>query len=432
MMRALRRRLAFLMTALTALVLAGALAVTWQFSQQQYTTSAEALFTQNFTALCDRLAEADTVSDAWLAEQERASGCLLFLQDNGAALHYPGASAAQSRAALETQLWQAAAGQLSAETFGGAGARQSVRFSLGGYGDIPYRCAAALLPRGAHGDYLLVALAQDTRFLAQHGLATALQYAALWLAGTAILLCLCFWLAGRALAPTEQAMGRQKEFIAAASHELRSPLAVIKASLQALAEQDLPAAQQAQFLRSSQAEADRMARLTDDLLLLARGDAGRLSLQLQPVTPDTLCIELYDQFYPLARQSGHTLMLELPERGVPTVQADAERLKQLLAILLHNALEHTPPGATVTLRLCAGGAKSPLSIAVADNGPGIADADKAKIFERFYRADVSRTDKQHCGLGLAVAQELAQLHGAVLRVSDTPGGGATFTVQFPR
>lgn len=432
MMRALRRRLAFLMTTLTALVLAGALAVTWQFSQRQYTTSAEALFTQNFTALCDRLAEADTVSDAWLAEQERTSGCLLFLQDNGAALHYPGASAAKSRAALETQLWQAAAGQLSAETFGGAGARQSVRFSLGGYGDIPYRCAAALLPRGAHGDYLLVALAQDTRFLAQHGLATALQYAALWLAGTAILLCLCFWLAGRALAPTEQAMVRQKEFIAAASHELRSPLAVIKASLQALAEQDLPTAQQAQFLRSSRAEADRMARLTDDLLLLARGDAGRLSVQLRPVTPDTLCIELYDQFYPLARQSGHTLTLELPERGVPTVQADAERLKQLLAILLHNALEHTPPGATVTLRLCAGGAKSPLSIAVTDNGPGIADADKAKIFERFYRADVSRTDKQHCGLGLAVAQELAQLHGAVLRVSDTPGGGATFTVQFPR
>ena len=432
MMRALRRRLAFLMTALTALVLAGALAVTWQFSQRQYTTSAEALFTQNFTALCDRLAEADTVSDAWLAEQERTSGCLLFLQDNGAALHYPGASAAQSRAALETQLWQATAGQLSAKTFGGAGARQSVCFSLGGYGDIPYRCAVALLPRGAHGDYLLLALAQDTRFLARHGLATALQYAALWLAGTAILLCLCFWLAGRALAPTEQAMGRQKEFIAAASHELRSPLAVIKASLQALAEQDLPTAQQAQFLRSSRAEADRMARLTDDLLLLARGDAGRLSVQLRPVTPDTLCIELYDQFYPLARQSGHTLMLELPERGVPTVQADAERLKQLLAILLHNALEHTPPGATVTLRLCAGGAKSPLSIAVADNGPGIADADKAKIFERFYRADVSRTDKQHCGLGLAVAQELAQLHGAVLRVSDTPGGGATFTVQFPR
>ena len=100
--------------------------------------------------------------------------------------------------------------------------------------------------------------------------------------------------------------------------------------------------------------------------------------------------------------------------------------------MLHNALEHTPPGTAVTLRLCAGGAKAPLSIAVADNGPGIADADKAKIFERFYRADPSRTDKQHCGLGLAVAQELARLHGAALRVSDTPGGGATFTVQFPR
>ena len=432
MMRALRRRLALVMTALTALVLAGALAVTWQFSQQQYTASAETLFAQNFTALCDRLADAATVSDAWLAEQERASGCLLFLQDNGAALHYPGASAAQSRAALETQLWQAAAGQLPPETLGDAAVRQSVAFAIDGPDHAPYRCAAARLPRGAHGDYLLVALAQDTHFLSRHGLLTALQYAALWLAGTAILLCLCFWLAGRALAPTEQALRRQKEFIAAASHELRSPLAVIKASLQALTEQDLTAARQAQFLRSSQAEADRMARLTDDLLLLASGDAGRLSVQLRPVAPDTLCIALYDQFYPLARQSGHTLALELPEHPVPAVQADAERLQQLLAILLHNALEHTPPGTAVTLRLCAGGAKSPLSFAVSDNGPGIADADKAKIFERFYRADPSRTDKQHCGLGLAVAQELARLHGAALHVSDTPGGGATFTVQFPR
>lgn len=164
MMRALRRRLALVMTALTALVLAGALAVTWQFSQQQYTASAEALFAQNFTALCDRLAEAATVSDTWLAEQERASGCLLFLQDNGAALHYPGTSAAQNRAALETQLWQAAAGQLPPETLGSAAVRQSVTFAIDGPDHAPYRCAAALLPRGAHGDYLLVALAQDTRF----------------------------------------------------------------------------------------------------------------------------------------------------------------------------------------------------------------------------------------------------------------------------
>ena len=380
----------------------------------------------------DRLADAATVSDTWLAEQERASGCLLFLQDNGAALHYPGASAAQSRAALEAQLWQAAAGQLPVEHGGGTAVRQSVTFAIDGPDHAPYRCAAALLPRGAHGDYLLVALAQDTRFLAQHGLATALQYAALWLAGTAILLCLCFWLAGRALAPTEQALRRQKEFIAAASHELRSPLAVIKASLQALAEQICPPPGRRSLCGSSQAEADRMARLTDDLLLLARGDAGRLSVQLRPVAPDTLCIALYDQFYPLAQQSGHTLTLELPEHPVPAVQGDAERLKQLLAILLHNALEHTPPGTAVTLRLCAGVQRPRCPSPLPTTDPASPMPTRPKFLSVFTAPTPAAPTSSTAGWGWPSRRELARLHGAALRVSDTPGGGATFTVQFPR
>ena len=222
-MTALRRRLTLLMTALTSLVLAGALAVTWNYAAAQYKTSAEMLLAQNFSAICDRLDSADSVSDSWLAEQEHTGRCLLFLQDNGAALHFAGVSAnADARTALEPLLAEGLSTLLDTTRHDSSGAvqRQSVTFTL----DV-YRCHAALLPRGTAGSYLLVAAAQDMRFVHAHQVQTAVQYTALWVVGTLLLAAISRFLIGKSLAPTALAMQRQKEFIAAAGHELRSPLA---------------------------------------------------------------------------------------------------------------------------------------------------------------------------------------------------------------
>ena len=112
MISRLRRRLTLLMTAMTALVLAGALLVTWRLSEEQYRRSAEQLFENNFSSLCDRLADADSVSDVWLAEQEQSTECLLFLKDNGASLHYEGSLASRTpRSELEALVLEAV-GQL--------------------------------------------------------------------------------------------------------------------------------------------------------------------------------------------------------------------------------------------------------------------------------------------------------------------------------
>ena len=118
-------------------------------------------------------------------------------------------------------------------------------------------------------------------------------------------------------------------------------MAVIKTSLQAV-DGDLSPERQTVLLHNSQKEADRMSRLIDDLLLLANGDLGNLPAHLEPLAPDNLCIEVYDQFYLVARDQGHVLTLALPEEAVPTIRADEGRLRQLLAILLNNAIEHTP------------------------------------------------------------------------------------------
>lgn len=434
MLRALRRRLTLLFTALTALVLAAALLVSWQLAAQQYRQGNEALFSGTLAALCDRLAGAGLVEDSWLGEQEVAARCTLLLQDNGTPFAFAGRWPTRtSRETLRALALDAAAQAGLDPTLrdrDDAVPAQTVYFSLTGAQGEPYQCAAALMPRGG-GGYLLLLLLQDASGFALHTRLMALQYAGLWLLGAAALAGISWWLAGLALAPTRQAVERQNAFIAAASHELRSPLAVIKASLDAAAGPPLPPGQSAALLRAAGREADRMARLTDDLLLLAGSDAHALACRLAPTELDTLCIELYDQFYLLAARSGHPLTLRLPEGAAPPVPADAGRLKQLLTVLLNNALDHTPPGTPVELALqLPANKKAPVMLAVVDHGLGIPDAEKGHIFERFYRGDQSRTGKAHFGLGLSIAAELARGHGARLTVQDTPGGGATFALAL--
>lgn len=432
MIRRLRRRLTLLMTLLTASVLAGALFVTWRLSEGQYQASAEALFQNHFSALCDRLADASSVTDTWLAEQEQGSGCLLFLKDNGASLHYPGSLTSQTpRAELEILVQEAADQFLDFTKRDSVGAvlRQEVFGTMAGNAEDSYFMALSLLPRGNQGEHLMVASLQNKDFLAQHLILSALQYTGLWVVGSALLAWISFWLTGKALAPTSQTLRQQKEFIAAASHELRSPLTVIKASLQAM-DENLPSAQKTGFLHNIQAESDRMSRLIDDLLLLANGDLGNLPAHLSPLAPDNLCIEIYDQFYLVAREKEHPFALSLPEQTLPDIQADEERLRQLLSILLNNAMDHTPSGTPIQLVLSTNDKHGTVIFSVVDRGPGISDEAKQHIFDRFYRADESRTSKHNFGLGLSVARELARLHGATLSVHDTPGGGATFTLTF--
>lgn len=114
---------------------------------------------------------------------------------------------------------------------------------------------------------------------------------------------------------------------------------------------------------------------------------------------------------------------------MPVISSDGHRLLQLLSVLIANALEHTPEGTPIVLDVKPSGRY--VQFSVVDHGPGIPDSEKEAVFRRFYRSDQSRTDKQHFGLGLAIAKELSGLLGGRLTVSDTPGGGATFVLRLP-
>ncbi|MCD7856500.1 MAG: HAMP domain-containing histidine kinase, partial [Clostridiales bacterium] len=254
-------------------------------------------------------------------------------------------------------------------------------------------------------------------------------YLLLGAAGVTAMLAVSWLLCRIATRPTERAVEEQWAFIAAASHELRSPLAVVRASLYAAGQQSDQPAVQSQLALADQ-EAARMSRLVGDLLTLTGSGVGQFSCKSAPVELETVCVRLYDLFAPQAEQKQHPFRLELPEEVLPVILSDEERLVQLLSALLSNALDHTPAGTEVVLRVQLEGGCAALS--VLDHGPGIPDGEKAAVFRRFYRSEQSRTDKGHFGLGLAIAWELARQLGGQLTLEDTPGGGATFSVRLRR
>lgn len=427
MLKHLRRRLTILFSVLTAAVLAAALTATCRMAQIEAVSGADLVFANTVSAIEDAVTENNLVRDSWLASQEAAGRLVLYMEDNGHPLVFSGgwtpADARTTLVALAKE--QAVAAGLNPDRLH----RQKVNFSLNSAQlSGSYTCTALLLPSEQMSSAVLLYIIRDMGPLHDRLWIMVWQYTALWAVGALILALLSHWMVDRALRPTAQAMQKQRDFVAAAGHELRSPLTVLKASLQA-AQAPETANLAPQFLSHAASEVDRLSRLTEDLLILAGGDAGVLRTSLSRINTDTFLVELYERFTPVARDHGHSLTLHLPDNPLPKLHADEQRLEQLFAVLLNNAFEYSPAGTSVEIL-----AELPLSgglrIAVVDHGPGVPDIEKPRIFDRFARGDRSRTDKTHFGLGLAVANQIASLHGAILRVQDTPGGGATFVVEW--
>ena len=433
MIQKLQRRLTLLCSLLTGLILLVTLLITWRFSVRQYETNQKSLFTTSFHFIADHIASGTVLRDSWLLQQESANHCIIYIEDGTMPLHYSGNDAEANRRNALTA--SAKSLTVSADT-----------------DSLPF----CFMMRSAHsGRYfgMYSAITPDTTDLVagpihlwvlfdysaafSHICLLTTLYFALWILGSLALFAISYLLVRLAIKPTAQAIAQQNEFIAAAGHELRSPLTVMKANLCALRESagttnaavisddtDTDA-----LLSMAQKEVDRMQHLTDDLLLLAGSDANVWSVHMQPVPLDTLLIEVYETFYSLARQLQHPFALHLPKQELPIISADADRIRQLLAILLNNAFAYSPVESPVALS--ASLTKSTVILSVIDHGTGIPDAEKKLVFRRFYRCDKSRTDKSHFGLGLSVANEIAHAHNTSIKISDTPGGGATFSVYFP-
>lgn len=249
------------------------------------------------------------------------------------------------------------------------------------------------------------------------------------LAGLFVVFLSSLFLADRALIPIKKSWERQKNFVADASHELRSPLAVMQTNLElVMGNKEETVESQTKWLENLQTENRRMAKLVNDLLLLARADSDQQLMDKKLFPLDETVKEAVASLKPVAARKN--IQLELKQDDRIDFFGDEDRLKQLTVILIDNALKYTSSGghAAVSLRKH----DSHVELFVTDNGEGIDSKHLDKIFERFYRVDKARSrDCGGTGLGLSIADWIAKEHKGSITVSSTPGKGSTFKVQFP-
>ena len=238
-----------------------------------------------------------------------------------------------------------------------------------------------------------------------------------------------WFLAGRALVPIEEAFRRQQEFVADASHELRTPLTVLRSATDLLNKHRAePLEANGELFDDVRQEIARLERQAGDLLTLARADLGELGLALGLVDVAALAGDVVRRAAPLAESRGVTLAYERDAESIE-VEADPDRLQQVLLILLDNALKHTPRGGTVVVSTRRQGLDA--SLEIVDSGEGIDAVHLPRVFDRFYRVDRARARADGgTGLGLAIAKSLVDAHGGQLTLGNAPGAGTRATMRL--
>lgn len=235
-----------------------------------------------------------------------------------------------------------------------------------------------------------------------------------------------------AIAVQNARLFQQNDFIADMVHELRTPLAALKAGAALLARPNVPESVRQEIAQSLQAEVDRLTELTTDFLDLARLESGRMRLEPRPFDLRELLTECLGVVAPVAAQQRISLSLR-PGAGV--AYADRDRIKQVLLNLLTNAIKYNVQGGAVTVafdvrRASEGGDREQYVISVSDTGPGIPADEAPYIFEKFYRASTAG-QTSGTGLGLTIARRIVEAHGGEMWFESTPGAGTTFYFTLP-
>ena len=223
----------------------------------------------------------------------------------------------------------------------------------------------------------------------------------------------------------------RREFVANVSHELRTPLTNIRSYAETLVDGagEIPPAMEKNFLGVILNESDRMTHIVQDLLTLSRFDSGRSELKLARFSFSAAVRDIYSAVLMDAQRHGHPLTLDIAP-GVPEIVGDRDRVLQVMMNVVSNAIKYTPDGGQIAIS--AG--RNPLRVwmEVSDNGIGIPEADRPRIFERFYRVDKARSrESGGTGLGLSIAKEIVDRHEGIIALVDRPGPGTTIRIELP-
>jgi signal transduction histidine kinase len=382
-------------------------------------------FVNRITAIQVYLQTQTSLSTQWLAQTENNGQMILYIEDNGNPIAYQNQKPDSTRGKLiqRAKITAQKAYQLNiSDLTTSKVVLKHVEFTIR-FENSDYFASAAYIPKG-NGSLGVIAVYTLQGFR-RSVLIQRLIYIGLDLLAIIALGLFSFFFTKHFIKPVERSRKHQTEFIASASHELRSPLAVISSSLSAMKKADK--AQTIRFEEIIDTAVKRMTRLVGDMLSLANADNHSWKMQMENTDVLTLLLNIYEAYEPVAREKGLQLTVSPPDEPFGCV-CDRQRMEQVLSILLDNAISYTKSGGKVGLSALQ--TERGTEITVADNGIGISDENKKRIFDRFYRADSAHESKDHFGLGLCIAYEIIKLHKGELTVKDTPGGGTIFRIMM--
>ena len=428
MVNRLRWKLTAFNTVITGAILVGMTLLCLFISERNTRAQTFQNFSGNLSTVSSYLGVQNQLSATWLRQMESSGRFSISIQDGGTPLFSMGLSAERNNLAPEFQ--QARDRAVSEFDLNSVSARNggSCDFSLQGEDGTGYFAGVSLIPKNGSVLELILLYPLNEMENGIHRQRMVVCIAAL--VAVALLGAFSWCFTGKMLRPIQENQQRQAQFIAAASHELRTPLTAILSAASAWERAECASpARQTVFSDMIRREGKRMSRLLGDMLTLASADSQSWEVKTEDVELDMLLLTVYETYSPLAQEKGLALSLTLPERDVPVMQLDKDRITQVLSILLDNALVYTPAPGDIRLELGLG--RNSARITVSDTGPGVPDSEKTRIFERFHRGEEARSHRSHFGLGLCIAAEIVKLHKGKLWVEDAKGGGAAFILEFP-
>ncbi len=422
-----KNKLILLYTAITGVILTVVVIMAFFISLWMGQRNDQQLFEEYFNSCFSVVGQRSVVGNLWIKEEENKHA-VIQIWDNGRRLKFPGErKAGEEEALLEKCIWQAKEDGISpAMTLVSELENISKTYEWKGNSGITYYGKIGIV-KVSGKCRSLVYLKRGSIGWQEKGRLFLILFL-LDIAGIGVIYLFNWLFIGQVLKPVEESRKQQAEFIAAVSHELRSPLAVMKANLYAA--EKMPGRQQ-EFYQIMKSECQRMNGLVEDLLLLASKDAGKWQMEGEWIDTEGLLIEAYECYYPVFKGNGIRLSLQFPKEELPELFGDRRRLFQIFSILLSNALRFSKEGSQVILGGKIDEKKKQICLYVEDHGKGVPEEEREKIFERFYQEDKSRGEKEHFGLGLSIARELTILHKGELFCEETVGGGATFILLLP-
>ncbi len=437
----LMRKFVILYTLSTGIILTFVLSAAFLLYVSSHENRQRSAFQESLFTLTAQLQTDSRFADSFLVQMEKNNRLLIYIEENDTPFFFPGAY--NPRTSRDVLLSYAEDAAKKEDIYGdshpiSSNLLQSSVFQIKGDEKDAY-LGNVLVLRTDYG-YKKLILLQDITDSQKKLLETGCVYLLIDLCGILLLFLSGRWFVSRSLQPLEETYLKQQEFVAAVSHELRSPFAVIQTSADAAVASPSECRRSLSVIRK---ECRRGSSLIKNLLLLVTADRKEWAIRKREFEMDELLLNLLEMYEPIVFSKGGTLSLLLPDAPLPLVSADPELCLQIFTILLENAIAYALPDegdAQEEACVCAGNkrqiilqvktAPNRLTVCMTDHGPGIPDEQKSRIFDRFYRGDSSRSGKEHFGLGLSIAAALTEIQGIELQVEDTKGGGSTFSVIF--